>query len=38
MSVVQIGPNAAVAYGRDVAAVFAAALNRYPHGVSIDTP
>jgi AcrR family transcriptional regulator len=38
MSVVQIGPNAAVAYGRDVAAVFAAALNRYPQGVSIDTP
>jgi AcrR family transcriptional regulator len=38
MSVVQIGPNAAVAYGRDVAAVFAAALNRYPQGVSVDTP
>ena len=38
MSVVQIGPDAAVAYGRDVAAVFAAALNPYPPGVSIDTP
>jgi AcrR family transcriptional regulator len=38
MSVVQIGPHAAVAYGRDVAAVFAAALNRYPPGVPIDTP
>ena len=38
MSVVQIGPSAAVAYGRDVAAVFTAALSGYPQGVSINTP
>jgi AcrR family transcriptional regulator len=30
MSVVQVGPNAAVAYGDDVAAVFEAALNAAP--------
>ncbi|MEQ1785695.1 MAG: TetR/AcrR family transcriptional regulator [Acidimicrobiales bacterium] len=34
MSIVQVGPGAAVAYGPDVAAVFQAALDRTPPGRS----